>query len=188
VGQFLPTADDRDGDGLPDAADCAADDPTRPALTGPDPECDGLPPGGLGIPVDLEEPGRQHAASAPSRGTPATRAAARQAARVSVAAVSGLRLGRSVAVYAPARPRASRPTLVLVARANMGLVVRPVLARRDGTSRRLAARRRSLARGDAHVVRIRVDPAAVRRVRLAVTVTDAQGDRHRAVHRITIAP
>lgn len=179
TGQFLPSAADRDGDGLTDAADCAADDPSRPAR-GADADCDGVRDEGA-IVVDVAGPAPDlEAASAPSRGTPATRAVARRAAGGPVVLVRGLPLGPSVAVYAPARPRAGRPTVVVVARTNAGVTVRPRLLGRDGAVRSLPARSRSLPRGRALVVGPRVDPAATRRVRFAITVVDPQGARHRA--------
>src|SRR6476661_2375682 len=41
TGQFQPSAGDRDGDRLADADDCAPDDPSRPAQSGQDADCDG---------------------------------------------------------------------------------------------------------------------------------------------------
>ncbi|MFL5843334.1 MAG: hypothetical protein ACJ762_01490 [Solirubrobacteraceae bacterium] len=179
AGQFLPALGDRDGDGLPDAADCAADDPTRPGRSGVDLDCDGAPDGGgsgidIGIlgPVDggpdpSGEPGRQTAASRPSSGTGETRTAARRAAGEGVVAVKGLRLGPSVAVYTPA---ATAPALVFVAKDNSGITVRPSVVV-DGERRALKVRTRSVPRGRAWVVRVHQG----RRVRFTVTVVDSGG-------------
>lgn len=184
AGQFLPSLDDRDGDGLPDAADCAADDPTRPGRSGVDLDCDGVPDGGgsgvgIGIagPVDggpdpSGEPGEQTAASRPSTGTVETRTAARRAAGEDVVAVKGLRLGPSIAVYTPA---AAAPALVFVAKDNSGVTVVPSVVVR-GERQELRTRTRSIPRGRAWVVRVHQD----RRVRFTVTVVDSAGEQHSA--------
>lgn len=189
AGQFQPVRGDRDGDGLPDGSDCAPDDPTRPARSGEDLDCDGAPDqGGAGIPVDLAgpdggegpPPAGPQAASRPSRGTVAARASARRAAGEPVVAVRGLRLGPSVAVYAPAAPRPARPALVLVAKGSSGVTVRPWLVFAQGR-RALRVRTASLPRGRALVVRIALDPARgrARRVRFAVRVVDGAGATYR---------
>lgn len=183
TGQFQPTRDDRDGDGLGDADDCAPDDPSRPARSGSDLDCDGAPDGGgfagVGIsgPVDggpdpgsEPAPPEQTAASRPSSGTTETRTAARLAAGEDVVAVRGLRLGPGIAVYTPAR---ASPVLVFVAKDNVGVTVRPSIVV-DGVRQALKVRTRSVPRGRAWVVRV----ASRRRVRFAVTVVDSGGNEY----------
>lgn len=181
AGQFLPSPADRDGDGLFDGADCGPDDPTRPARAGTDLDCDGEPDGGglsgIGIagPVDGgpdPEPAEQTAASRPSTGTTETRTAARRAAGEDVVAVRGLRLGPSVAVYAPA---AASAALIFVAKDNLGVTVKPSVVV-DGRRQALKVRTRSVPRGRAWVVRVR----QTRRVRFAVTVVNSSGDTYSA--------
>lgn len=154
AGQFLPSLDDRDGDGLLDALDCAPDDPSRPARDGADPACDGT---GAGIPVEVAGPVDEGAAES------AVHAAARRAAGGKVVAVRGLRLGPDVAVYAPA----DRRGIVVAARRNAGVTIRP--ARHD-------ARTRSLAAGTAFAVRTRAP-------RYTITVVAGSGATWRAVYR-----
>ena len=159
AGQFLPSLGDRDGDGLLDTLDCAADDPSRPSRAGSDLDCDGAPDGGgAGIGVGLlpvdggpDEPEEQQVASRPSTGSRSARAAARDAAGEPVVLVKGLSLGPAVAVYAPAEPRATEPTLIFAAKGNVGLTVTPTVG-----DRRRASRTRSLPQGRAYVVRLRL--------------------------------
>ena len=113
-GQFQPSATDRDGDGLPDGSDCAPDDPSRPARSGEDRNCDGTPDDGgsqVGVsgPVD-GGPDPTHSASSESTSAPA-RSRARRAAGEAVVTVhlSGLgRLDRDLraAPHPPAGPGA----------------------------------------------------------------------------------
>lgn len=185
TGQFQPSSDDRDGDGLRDSDDCAPDDPSRPARPGTDLDCDGvLDDGGfsgVGIsgPVDGgPDPGsepadpEQTAASRPSSGTTETRTAARRAAGEDVVVVTGLRLGPAVAVYTPA---ATAPALIFVAKDNVGVTVSPSIVV-DGERRPLRVRSRSIPRGRAWVVRVRQD----RRVRFTITVVDSSGEDYTA--------
>jgi hypothetical protein len=161
-GLFSPSLDDRDGDGLLDVLDCGPDDPTRPSRAGADLDCDGVTDGGgasIGIgllPIDggPDEPEDPSVASKPSSGTASTRAAARDAAGEPVVAVRGLALGPAIAVYAPAHPRSTEPTLIFAAKGNVGLTVTPVVA---GKSR--SPRHRSLPQGRAYVVRLRLKRA-----------------------------
>lgn len=183
-GQFVPTAGDRDGDGLPDAADCAPDDPSRPARTGVDADCDGVPDSGLS-PITISgpadggpDPAGQHSASSTVAPAVDVRARARRALGGAVVA-SGLRLGAAVAAFAPRRERRGLRTFVFVARDNAGLTAAPSL---DG--HRLAATHRSLARGAAYVLRIRT--GAARRLRIVVTVVDASGNRRRAARTLRL--
>lgn len=174
-GQFAPSLDDRDGDGLLDALDCGPDDPTRPVRGGADLDCDGAPDGGgAGIGVGLLpiDAGTDVAAK-PSAGTASMKAAARDAAGEPVVAVAGLALGPSIAVYAPAHPRAGEPTLIFAAVDNVGLTVTPVVG-----DRRRAARTRSLPRGRAYVVRLRLRRA--RRVTFEITVVGVDGAEYSA--------
>jgi hypothetical protein len=189
-GQFLPSVGDRDGDGLPDAADCAPDDPSRPARAGVDLDCDGADDGGgltgVGIsgPVDGGPdpgPGEQTAASRPSTGSVSAKAAARRAVGEAVVAVRGLRLGPSIAVYAPAR---AAGTLIFVAKDNSGVTVRPSVVR-HGKRHPLRVRTRSVSRGHAWVVR--VHPSGVRRVRFAMRVVDSAGAAHRATRAVPVS-
>jgi hypothetical protein len=185
AGQFLPSLDDRDGDGLADGLDCAADDPSRPSRAGADLDCDGAPDGGgAGIDVGIlpsdggpDEPEEQQVASRPSSGTSSTRAAARDAAGEAVVVVRGLRLGPSIAVYALAHPRGDEPTLIFATKGNVGLTVTP---RVGGQDRR--TRTRSLPQGRAFVVRMRLK--APRRVRFAISVIGTDGVEHRATHAV----
>jgi hypothetical protein len=197
VGQFLPSSDDRDGDGLHDGADCAPDDPSRPARAGSDLDCDGDPDSGGSAPVGIAGPvdggpdpgpGEQTAASRPSSGTTETKTAARRAAGEAVVALRGLRLGPSRAVYAPAAPRASAPALVLVAKGNSGITVAPSLVLAGGETRALRTRRRSVPRGRAWVVRLKLSPAqqTARRVRFAVTVVDGAGESYTATRSVSL--
>jgi hypothetical protein len=197
VGQFLPSSDDRDGDGLHDGADCAPDDPTRPARSGSDLDCDGDPDSGgsagIGIagPVDGGPdpgPGEQTAASRPSTGTTETKTAARRAAGEAVVAARGLRLGASVAIYAPAASHAFAPALVFVAKGNTGITVVPSLVFAGGETRALKTRRRSVPRGRAWVVRLLLSPSQqpARRVRFAVTVVDGAGESYTATRSVSL--
>lgn len=193
-GQFQPSATDRDGDGLPDASDCAPDDPSRPARAGDDQDCDGTPDAGGGSRVGLAGPvdggpDPQQTASRPSRGSAATKTRARRAAGEAVVAVRGLRLGDSIAVYAPRRPHRATPTVVFVAKDNSAVTVRPTLVLADGRKRALKARSRSLPSGRAYVVRLHLSHAQRRaaRLRLAMTVIDASGNRHRATRVVRVA-
>jgi hypothetical protein len=174
-GQFQPTRTDRDGDGVADASDCAPDDPTRPARTGSDANCDGTPDG------------TQQAASTPSV-VPSARGVARRAAGVPVVAL-GVRLGSAVSVFAPRAARARAPALVFVARDNCAVSVRPVLVFAGGRTRALPARQRSVPRGHAYVVRLHLSRAQARalRVRFAMTVIDAAGGRHGASRAVRVA-
>lgn len=192
-GQFQPSATDRDGDGLGDLADCAPDDPSRPARAGDDQDCDGTPDtGGIDVgiagPVD-GGPDPQQTASRPSSGSGATKTRARRAAGEDVVAVRGLRLGASIAVYAPRRPHRATPTVVFVAKDNSAVTVRPTLVFADGRKRPLKARSRSLPSGNAYVVRLHLSRAQRRaaRLRLAMTVIDASGNRHRATRVVRVA-
>lgn len=197
AGQFLPSLQDRDGDGLLDLSDCAPDDPSRPARAGIDLDCNGAPDDGGGIEVGIsgpvdggpDEPGEQQAASRPSSGTATTRSAARDAAGEAVVAVTGLRLGPSIAVYEPARGRSAEPTLVFAAKGNSGLTVEPELTFTGGGTRALKVRARSLPRGRAYVVRLRLSPSQrrARKVRFAITVVDGQGDSYRATRAVTLS-
>lgn len=201
AGQFVPSLEDRDGDGLLDAADCAPDDPTRPARPDADLDCDGVPDGGgfsgVGIagPVDGTDPGtpdgsagEQTAASRPSTGTSETRTAARRAYGAGVTAVTGLRLGPSVAVYAPARPARTAPTLIFVAKGNSGITVEPSIVYTGGVVEDLRTRTRSVARGRAWVVRVGLtgDRRRARRARLSVTVVDGAGESYAAVRGVAL--
>lgn len=195
TGQFLPSVGDRDGDGLPDAADCAPDDPSRPGRAGVDADCDGAPDAGLPVieiagPADGgPDPAEQQAASKPSSGTVAAKSAARRAAGQDVVVVRGLRLGPSVAVYAPKRPSRATPTVVLVAKGNSGVTVRPHLVFAGGRTRALAARTRSVARGRAFVVRLQLSKSQRRaqRLRFAMTVVDGSGDSYRAARTVPVS-
>ena len=175
TGQFQPSATDRDGDGVRDASDCAPDDPTRPARTGPDANCDGT------------ADGAQQAASAPAV-RPLARDSARRAAGGPVRAVPAVRLGGAVAVFAPRHPRARAPELIFAARDNSAVTVRPVLVLAGGRRRVLTVRSRSVARGQAYAVTIRLSgaQARARRLRFAITVIDASGRVHHAVHAVRV--
>lgn len=184
-GQFSPSLDDRDGDGLLDALDCGPDDPTRPSRAGADLDCDGTADGGgAGIGVGLlpidggpDGPEGPSVASKPSTGTASTRAAARDAAGESVVPVRDLRLGPAIAVYAPAHPSDDEPTLVFVAKDNVGLTVTPWVA-----DRARPTRTRSLPRGRAYVVRLRLHRA--RAVRFEIAVVGSDGVEYRATREV----
>ena len=165
-GQFLPSADDRDGDGLSDATDCAPDDPTRPARGGVDGNCDGAADGG------------QQAASGPSSADVDAAAVARQAAHGSVAALRWP-LGGALAVFAVRHDAAGDRTFVFVARDNVGLTVTHRLDRE-----RTATNERSLGRGSAYVLRVAVGKA--RTLRVAVTVIDAAGNSRRVARTLRL--
>lgn len=185
AGQFLPSLDDRDGDGLADALDCAADDPSRPSRAGADLDCDGTADGGgAGIDVGVlpadggpDEPEEQQVASRPSSGTSSTRAAARDAAGEAVVAVRGLRLGPSIAVYAPAHPRENEPTLIFATKGNVGLTVTPRIGKQDRRTRT-----RSLPQGRAFVLRLRLNRS--QRVRFAISVVGTDGVEYRATRTV----
>lgn len=192
AGQFLPALGDRDGDGLPDAADCAADDPTRPARAGVDLDCDGTPDGGgsgAGFDIsgpadggpDPDEPGEQTAASRPSTGTTETKTAARRASGRPVIAVRGLRLGPAVAIYAPSTVTAGLAELIFVAKDNTGITVDPSIVV-DGERVALRTRTRSVSRGRAWVLEVR--SKGTRRVRFAIAVVDTSGDEHTATRAV----
>lgn len=175
-GQFAPSVADRDGDGLPDGADCAPDDPSRPSRAGSDRDCDGVSDAGgdhadVGAPP-AGGPAGQGFSAASSNPDPAgaTRARARRAAGERVKAVA-MDVGDSVAVYAPVRRRAGTATLIFVGRSAASVTVRATHAR---------ARTRSLPSGRAWVVRVRAPRGS--RVRFRVTVTDGSGRRYRASH------
>lgn len=198
-GQFQPSPGDRDGDGLADRDDCAPDDPTRPSRSGTDADCDGRADAGAGMDVAIAGPAdgapdsgepeqqQQSAAAHEPAGTVNSRRAARRAAGEPVRAVR-LRLGPSIAAYAPSRTRRSVPTLVLVATGNSGVTVRPKLIFKGGRARMLKTRTRSLPRGRAYVVRLRLSPGQrrARRLRFAVRAVDAQGDRYRATRSVRV--
>jgi hypothetical protein len=165
-GQFLPAAGDRDGDGVPDAYDCAPDDPTRPSRGGDDANCDGQPDGEQAASSDSDSP------------TVDPAAVARDAAH---GAVTALRwpLGGPVTVFAPRADATGMRTLIFVATDNAGLTVTHRLDR--GAT---ATNRRSLARGGAYVLPIATRGA--RRLRVAVTVVDAAGESHRVVRTLRL--
>jgi hypothetical protein len=185
-GQFQPARGDRDGDGLPDANDCAPDDPSRPSRSGTDADCDGQPDqGGPAISVSGPADGAPdgpEAASKPSTGPVATRTTARAALGEAVVLVRNLRLGRSIAVYMPRRARPGRQTLVFVARDNSAVTVRSSLRFAGGRVQALASRSHSIARGDARVLRWTLTRRQrhAQRIRMVITVVDASGNRYRA--------
>ena len=159
-GQFQPTAGDRDGDGIQDASDCAPDDPTRPARSGTDANCDGT--------ADDDAP--VYSANSTTAVPMATlRAAARRAARVPVVEVRGTALGPA-ALF---RPRETAPVLAFAARDTMRVTVRPTLVYADGRRVKVPKSWSDVGRGMAWAFRLRATDA--QRVVLAITVRDGAG-------------
>src|SRR4051794_31385693 len=163
TGQFQPGPEDRDGDGLSDANDCAPDDPSRPAQSGPDADCDGT--------VD---PATYSADSSVAAPMATLRDAARRAARVPVVAAPGSDLGPAVVF----RPRHPRPLLVFAASADMRVRVTPTLVYADGRRVKLPFSWSAVARGAAWAFRMRTSGA--QRVSLSIAVRDADGALHKA--------
>ncbi|MCW2968575.1 MAG: hypothetical protein JWM71_2347, partial [Solirubrobacteraceae bacterium] len=128
-------------------------------------------------------------ASRPSTSVATPAVSALRAAGEAVVAVTGLRLGSAVAVFAPRHARAARPTVVLAARDNCGVTVLPTLIFTGGRRRALPAHVHSLARGDAYVVRLRLSASERRaaRVRFAIAVTDVTGTVRRATRSVRVA-
>ncbi|MCW2989711.1 MAG: hypothetical protein JWM73_305, partial [Solirubrobacterales bacterium] len=114
-----------------------------------------------------------------------TKTAARRAAGEDVVAVRGLRLGPSVAVYAPAR---AAPVLIFVAKDNSGVTVAPSVVV-GGVRRALHVRTHSIPRGRAWVVAVHLTGAqrSARRVRLVVSVVDSAGARYDATRAVPVA-
>jgi len=164
-GQFLPSANDRDGDGIPDAQDCAPDDPSRPSRSGADADCDGRPDG-------------EQAASSDSQSAVHPAAVARDAIHGSVSALHWL-LGGPVTLFAARSDATGTRTFVFVATDNAGLTVTHRLDR--GVT---ATNRRSLGRGGAYVLTIATQGA--KRLRVAVTVVDASGFSRRVTRTLRL--
>ena len=163
-GQFQPSAGDRDGDGINDANDCAPDDPSRPARTGTDADCDGT----------VDNPPVYSADSTAPLSMATLRAAARRAAGEPVVADSGPAIGPAVLF----RPRNVEPLLVFAARAGMRVTVAPTLVFADGRRMRVPHSWSTVDAGAAWAFRIRRSGA--QRVALAITVRDAAGAVYRA--------
>ena len=192
-GQFQPAANDRDGDGLPDASDCAPDDPSRPSRSGRDADCDGTADDGSGSNVTVTEvdggPDPVSAASRPSTGTRLTSQVARAAAHEAVVLVRHLPLGRSVAIYRPRRQHRYAPAIVFAAKDNSGVTVTETLVYRGERRVKLANRARPVSRGHAWVLRVHLRGAQRRaqRIEFSIAVVDASGDSFSATRVVRIA-
>jgi hypothetical protein len=193
-GQFQPAANDRDGDGLVDAHDCAPDDPSRPARAGHDADCDGSADDGSGSDVVITGPADGgpdpvSAASKPSTGTRMTSQVARAVAGEAVVLVRHLPLGRSVAIYRSRQAHRTAPAIVFAAKDNSGVTVTPTLVYAGGRRAKLGDRSRSVSRGHAWVVRVRLHGAQRRAQRLefSIAVVDASGNSFSATRVVRIA-
>lgn len=193
AGQFQPSANDRDGDGVADRADCAPDDPSRPSRSGQDTNCDGARDDGSGSNVTVTEvdggPDPVSAASKPSTGTRRTSQVARAAAREAVVLVRHLPLGRSVAVYRTRRQRRYAPAVVFVGKDNIGVTVTETLVYAGERRVKVANRARSVSKGHAWVLRTRLRRARRRAQRLefSIAVVDASGNSFSATRVVRVA-
>jgi hypothetical protein len=167
MGQFQPSAGDRDGDRLADADDCAPDDPSRPAQSGQDADCDGA--------VDTAF----SADSSAPASMASLRAAARRAARMPVVEAPASDLGPAVVF----RPRQERPLIVFAGRAAMRVSVRPTLVFADGRRTKLPRSWSAVVRGEAWAFRMR--PSDAQRVVLAITVRDGAGTLYKATRALS---
>ena len=112
--------DDGDGDGLPDASDCAPGDAAKPARNGPDADCDGVVDQAPRLPRTRRRrhPGRRATARRAMRRSPpetattptATGRSTRARSRRRMPTVTACRTSPTASPTTPASPRATAPT------------------------------------------------------------------------------